>query len=79
MRPCTTLFLAYHLGITAVKMAADDFDFGLETDGGLAAKVRKYYGVESTADAPSRVVSQAGISRIFDILLSPPPPSSKLT
>jgi hypothetical protein len=49
---------AYHLGITAVKLAADDFDFGLEVEGGLAAKVRKYYGVESTADAPSRVVSQ---------------------
>jgi hypothetical protein len=38
-------------------MAADDFDFGLETEGGLAAEVRKYYDVESTADAPSRVVS----------------------
>lgn len=40
-----------------MRFAADDFDFGLEREGGLAAEIRKYYEVQSTADTPSRVVS----------------------
>lgn len=48
---------AYHLGLVAIRMAADDYDEGTEVPGGLAALLRKRFGVDSTADVPARCVS----------------------
>ncbi|KAK8869447.1 hypothetical protein IAR55_000011 [Kwoniella newhampshirensis] len=44
----------YHMGLTAIAMAADDHGLGHEREGGLAAVLRKVYRVESTADVPAR-------------------------
>lgn len=49
---------AYHLGLCAIRTSADDFDQGVEVTGGLAAALRKKFGVDSTADVPARCVSR---------------------
>jgi len=44
----------YHMGLTAIEMAARDYDLGVEVEGGLAQVLRKEFGVETTGDVPAR-------------------------
>ena len=55
----------YHLGLTAIEMAADDFDAGDEQARGLASAMRQYYDVPHTSELPSKAVS----ARCHDLLL----------
>jgi N-acetylglucosamine kinase-like BadF-type ATPase len=47
----------YHLGLTAIRLAAEDYNAGIESEGdGLALRLRETFGVGSTDEIPGRAV-----------------------
>jgi hypothetical protein len=58
---CTRLWMlliraAYHLGVTAARIAADDYSMRRRTDTPLYGQLCAHYGVDSPGDLPARIV-----------------------
>jgi N-acetylglucosamine kinase-like BadF-type ATPase len=51
---------AFDLGRCAIRHATDDFDAGLEVEGGLAQTIREHFGVDQTGEVLAKVVRARG-------------------
>jgi hypothetical protein len=63
--------VAYHLGVTAARIAADDYSMRRRTDTPLYRQLCAHYGVDSPGDLPARIVRpqtpQERVSELFRI------------
>lgn len=48
---------AYHLGVTAARIAADDYTMRKRIDARLYAQLCTHYGVQDPGDLPARIAS----------------------
>lgn len=60
---------AFDLARCAIRHAVDDFDEGLEVEGGLATTIKAHFGVRETGEVLAKVVSNLPISEDSALLM----------
>lgn len=59
----------YDLGLSAIRMAVEDYDASEEVSGGLSKVLRARFGVKDTGDLPSRAVCSSSCPRYVGQLI----------